>query len=257
MKRIIVTLLACFPFLLPAQLEGEVVYEETIQLKIEIPEIDEEMMARIPQSRSVEKLLYFNKNESLYLDIPSDYDEGEDEMTWNASSPGGEAEIKMVFRSPESRYYMNLNEGTRVEQREFFGKNFLISDELPAYGWKLTGEQKEILEYPCQQATYADEERNIVAWFTSEIPVSSGPDAFGQLPGLILEIDVNDGERDITAKKIQLHELEADTIEQPKKGKKVSQEEFHEIVDAKMKEMEAEHGGSGGRNGTMQVIIRN
>ena len=42
-------------------------------------------------------------------------------------------------------------------------------------------------------------------------------------------------------------------IKAPKKGKKVSQEEFEAIVDEKTKEMEEEMGGSGG----IQIKIRN
>ncbi|MBL0274172.1 MAG: GLPGLI family protein [Chitinophagaceae bacterium] len=35
---------------------------------------------------------------------------------------------------------------------------------------------------------------SIVAWFTTSIPVSAGPAEYqGQLPGLILEMDIKDG----------------------------------------------------------------
>ncbi len=32
---------------------------------------------------------------------------------------------------------------------------------------------------------------NVIVWFTPAIPVSAGPDYEGQLPGLILQIDIN------------------------------------------------------------------
>ncbi|MEL6594228.1 MAG: GLPGLI family protein, partial [Bacteroidota bacterium] len=106
------------------------------------------------------------------------------------------------------------------------------------------------------QATYEDSTRKIVAWFCPQIPVSSGPDAFGQLPGLVLEVDINDGERTIVATEVSLGEP-AEEIQQPKKGKEITQEEFEVVVAEKMKEMEAEYGGSSGGEGEMRIIIRN
>ncbi len=254
MKRILFAITLSVPFLLSAQTEGTVRYQETVLLNIEMPDMDEEMLARIPKSTSVQKLLHFSATESLYMDEPQDEFAAGD-MNWTGSSAGG-GEVKMVMRRPESRFYMDLDAGERIEQREFFGKVFLVKDALPQYGWKLTGEQKTILDYACQQATFADSTRKLVAWFTPEIPVSTGPDAFGQLPGLVLEVDVNDGERVITATAVKLAELEKGSIEKPAKGKEVNQEEFQAIVKEKMTEMEAEYGPSSGGSG-MKIIIRN
>jgi len=236
-----------------AQTQGTVTYKETIKLDIqfELPEgMDEAMLAQIPNSQSSVKVLYFNETESIFKDAPEDESEG---MSWNGSSGG--AEVHMVMRQPESSFYLNFDEAKRIEQREFMGKIFRINGDMPSYEWKITGEQKSFEDYLLMQAVFEDSSRKIVAWFCPQIPVSSGPDAFTQLPGFVLEVDVNDGERVIVATEIALGEP-TEAIEKPKKGKKITQEEFEVVVAEKMKEMEAEYGGSGGEGG-MRIIIRN
>ena len=88
------------------------------------------------------------------------------------------------------------------------------------------------------------------AWFTPNIPVSSGPNDFGALPGMILEISIDDGQTLIRADKVELMNLE-EAINPPKKGKKISQEDYDAMVEAKTKEMEEEMGGN-----TMRMRIR-
>lgn len=236
-----------------AQTQGTVTYKETIKLDIqfELPEgMDEAMLAQIPNSQSSLKVLYFNETESIFKDAPEEESEG---MSWNGSSGG--AEVSMVMRQPESSFYLNFDEAKRIEQREFMGKIFRINGDMPSYEWKITGEQKSFEDYLLMQAVFEDSSRKIVAWFCPQIPVSSGPDAFTQLPGLVLEVDVNDGERVIVATEVALGEP-TEAIEKPKKGKEITQEEFEVVVAEKMKEMEAEYGESGGEGG-MRIIIRN
>ena len=48
-------------------------------------------------------------------------------------------------------------------------------------------EQKVIKGYPCMKAVKSDSLYTIEVWFTSKIPVSSGPKGLYGLPGLILE----------------------------------------------------------------------
>ena len=74
-----------------------------------------------------------------------------------------------------------------------------------------------------------------VAWYTPQIPISNGPEQFWGLPGLILE--VQDGNLTIVCSEIVLNPSEKVEIEEPKKGKKVTQEEFDKIMDDHSKEM--------------------
>ncbi len=130
-----------------------------------------------------------------------------------------------------------------TEQTEFMTRVFLIEADMPKDEWKLTGNQKIILDYPCQEAVKQEGENEVIAWFTPAIPISSGPSNYGNLPGMVLAVETNDGERTITATSIDFKEIAVDKIQQPKKGKKVSKEKYRAIVEEKSKEMGGETKG--------------
>jgi GLPGLI family protein len=90
-----------------------------------------------------------------------------------------------------------------------------------------------------QKATAVLDSTVIEAWFTSEIPVSTGPGLFGGLPGLILVVSVDDGDETFSATEISLGDLEEGVITVPEDGQKVTREEYEEIVAEKLEEIEA------------------
>jgi len=250
MKNLLITLAAILPFFSFAQnSEGEIRYQETVKLKIEMPEDSEHQFSgMLPSEQTFKKVLFFNTSSSLYKDVQ----EEDDQPTEISGSEGG-ATFKMVIMRPDNSMHKNLAEGTKTEKTDFFGKTFLIEGDLQEYTWKLTGEQKEILEFPCQKAVFKDSTKTVEAWFTMQIPVSAGPGEYGKLPGMILEVNIDDGSRVISAQKVTFKTLEEDQIQPPKKGKKVTQEEYEKIVEEKTREMEEEMGGGGG----IKIRIRN
>jgi GLPGLI family protein len=255
MKRIILFLAALLPIALFAQqTEGEITYMETIKMQLDFgdgPEA-EEMKKMIPPTQSFPKTLFFNANESLYQDKQGTEEEGDVEMS--GSSGGGDFQIKMM--RPDNKLYRNIAEGTTLESREFFGRYFLIADKAKMPAWKITSEQKKLLGYVCMKATVQlDSATNLVAWFSPQIPVSTGPSIHAGLPGLILEMAMNGDQRTIVASQIDLKALPKGSLEKPSKGKEVTAEEFKKIEAEKMKEMNMEMGG--GAPGTMRMIIRN
>jgi GLPGLI family protein len=237
-----------FSFLIPISLfaqanQGTIIYDETIKLEIDIPEEHrEQLKAVLPDSRTSKMMLMFNSSESIY----KDYEGGEDEVI-ESGSEGGGMHMKMIIQKADNQLYKNTAENIVYEKQEFFGRDFLIVDEAHSFKWKLENESKEILGYTCKKARSTNDERDIVAWFSPEIPVPNGPLHYGHLPGMILELTVDGDDTVIVAKEVILGELE-EKIQAPKKGKKVSREEYNKIVDEKQKEMEEEYGsGSGAR----------
>ncbi|WP_116786908.1 GLPGLI family protein [Flavobacterium psychrotrophum] len=89
-------------------------------------------------------------------------------------------------------------------------------------------------------------EVNIVAWYTPDIPVSTGPSNYWGLPGLILE--VSDGKTTLLCSKVVMNPKEKAEIKKPSKGKKVTQAEYEDTVTKKMEEMR-QMGGPGGPGG--------
>ncbi len=241
-------------FAMAQSTEGEVTYIETVkfELHLEGPEA-EEMRKMIPPTQSFPKTLLFNADASLYTDKAGTEEEGNVDIKGN--SGGGEFQIKMM--RPDNKLYRNIAEGTTLESREFFGRYFLITDKAKSPAWKITGEQKKLLGYVCQKATVQlDSATNLVAWFTPQIPVSTGPSINAGLPGLILELNMNGDQRTIVASQVDLKKLPKDALAKPSKGKEVTAEEFKKIEEEKMKEMNMEMGGEGAP-GTMRMIIRN
>lgn len=91
------------------------------------------------------------------------------------------------------------------------------------------------------------------AWFALAIPCQSGPASYDGLPGLILEVNKNNGEMLTTATNIDFKKLDDKYFERPKKGKKVTRAEYLAIVEEKTKEM----GGPAGKGGSFMIIQQN
>ncbi|MEM7657660.1 MAG: GLPGLI family protein [Bacteroidota bacterium] len=241
---------------LRAQTSGVIQFEQVIKLEIELPEEFKDMVANLPNEQKSQKKLVFNAEESLYLD-----DTQETPEDTEISGGEGDFQFNMKFTQPDNRYYKLLAENQSVELKEFFGKNFLIKGALKPFQWKLTGEQKEIHGFVCQQAIEESDSQRVIVWFSPQIPVSNGPDNLGGLPGMILESAFEENgkkNRTLIATGIELRDLEKEEIVAPQKGKSVSQEEFGQILEEKTKELEMEMGGSssGSGGGTVIKVIR-
>ncbi len=251
-------ILSILAFLLPifayCQTEGEVTYLETMQMRIELDDSpqSQELRKMLPTSQAFHRTLYFNESQSLYKDTPQTEEEGNAEVTHQSEG----AQFTMKIQRPDNQYFKDLDGNLALESRDLFGRQFLVKGELEKFAWKMTGEQKTIAGYRCQKATFQDSTRSVEAWFAPQIQVSNGPSRYGQLPGLILELSIDNGNITVMAEKVELKILDKAAIEKPSKGKEVSQEEFKKIEEEKRKEMEEEMGGSGG-GGQMRVIIRN
>ncbi len=244
MKIIFSSLLCLFLFntAIGQMLEGTIVYEEKINIHKNLPPEAEAMKANIPEFRTSNHFLYFNKEESFYT--PKKEENKEREFRAGSGRRGGP---RVRGGRNRSKIYTNLADKTTKSSQDLFGKQFLVSGEADAHKWKISGEQKQVGSYLCQKATLQDSTMNMEVWFTPMIPVSAGPGRYGGLPGLILHIDIDEGSRQITAQDIVLESLEEGLIIEPTEGEKISKEEYQKLREEKMKEMQAEFGGRGNR----------
>lgn len=64
--------------------------------------------------------------------------------------------------------------------------------------WELYDESREIHGYKALKATCSYRGRSYTAWYSPDIPISSGPYVFGGLPGLILQIEDSRGHYSFT-----------------------------------------------------------
>ena len=178
----------------------------------------------------------------------------------------------MVMTSGGEELYKNIAEQRYSSEQDLFGKVFLVKDSLETFDWKLGSETKKIGEYTCYKATYTrmsqgsftiDGEGNktegkpteivTTVWYAPEIPVSNGPEQYWGLPGLIME--VNERNRVLICVKVVLNSAEPIVIAEPTKGKVVSSEEFDELMEDKMLEMQKmNQGGKQKGNGRVMEI---
>jgi GLPGLI family protein len=87
--------------------------------------------------------------------------------------------------------YVSLKEKISTTQKRIATKYFLIKDSVRKIQWKLTDETRDIAGFVCKRANaLIMDSIYIVAFFTEQIMVSSGPESFSGLPGMILGLAI-------------------------------------------------------------------
>ncbi|MFD2908522.1 GLPGLI family protein [Flavobacterium ardleyense] len=131
--------------------------------------------------------------------------------------------------------YYNIKNGIeKIKQIDNYTGHFVIkyNDETK---WELSEETKIIDNYICYKAISTQIVINskstfthpVIAWYCPSIPFSYGPKGYTGLPGLILELQVRHIKWGAT--KISLS-TENKIIDEPTKGKVVTEEEYKNIV---------------------------
>jgi GLPGLI family protein len=206
-----------------------------------LPPERQELRDRIPPQSFTSLVLLFNGSESLMQAVAPDA-EARAEADTNARMAGYVTRLKMSSTARGDHEtlldaYVNYQDGTIAEAREFMGRDFLINGEQPTYAWRLTGEQSEFLGYAVQGATAEHEGANVKAWFTPQIPVSAGPGGFSGLPGMILVVSIDDEQTVYSATEVSLEAPADGAIRAPEDGSEVSRAEYEEIVAEKLEEL--------------------
>lgn len=242
MKKLLLLLPACLfasAIAFAQNTEGKIAYNEKVKLDINTNGMDDQIKDLIPQEQNAKKLLCFNTNAALY-----ENDKAVAKKPDDVDQQQGNLKIKIKMDVPDDKIYTDLKEKKVIEQRDFMSKQFLVTTDIEPKQWKLTGKEKEILGYPCQEAILYEGKDTIEAWFTAKIPVSIGPGDLNGLPGLILEA-VQNKQYYLEATKVEMTPVDNALLIKPKNGKKVTKKEFEGIVEAKTKEMQEEYGGNG------------
>ncbi len=119
-------------------------------------------------------------------------------------------------------------------QSSYFKKNeFLVKDEIFS-SWKLENETKVIDGFVCYKASGVIKPDNlrVVAWYCPDIPLKSGPLGFGNLPGLILHLQL--WSVNYYCSSISYDKLDSPLI-LPNIGKQINSQEYFDILINRMK----------------------
>jgi len=204
---------------------GEITYnrkQDWVKIMTQMPWMTEQQITRAmlnfgkwDKGEGINYTLLFNNNQSIY--------------TIKEEESSGRYQGKQR-KFMQHRDYKNEKV---LDWIETLDKKFVIKDELPKTKWKILNEIREVKGYLCMKAETTDTIRNrtIYAWYTDAIPFNGGPEGFGGLPGLILELNMNDGECIISATNIDLKKsVEKLPIPKKIKGKEVALAEFNLTV---------------------------
>ena len=257
MKAIVATTLGLISFLSAAaqQMQGTVTYERTSQVQIRIDNMPGGLESQLPKTRTDKFDLVFGNGQSVWKAAEQD-NETEDIR-------GEGMQIRMIVAGNDDVLYNHFANARRVEKRELFDRTFIIDDSIRSMKWKMSGETKNILGLPCMKATATNistrsqmtmedgkmERKEIqdtalfVAWFTSNVPVPAGPAEYqGQLPGLILEMDISNGRQVFKATSIS-EKADLALIKEPTGKKRYTQAEFRKEREKMLDEMQQNNRG--------------
>lgn len=206
--------------------EGVVHYEyqlNWIKMMKKLPFLTQEEKDRMEntwknEENSKQKLnLYFNEKESLYT-------WGQDQQEYEGTEYKGRNEDLLMHKNFETEKHNDMI--------EMSGKTYLLQDSLQKIEWKVMNQIKEVAGYICMKAVTEDKVKGqkITAWFTGDIPVASGPEQFHGLPGMILELDIDDGTLKIEATSVEFKKLEKELVLPKMKGKKINDKDFNTLI---------------------------
>ena len=262
MKKIILSGIALFSltYVQAQSKAGTVTYDRISKLQISFSGMPNGMEQQMPTSRTDKYELLYGNNMSLWKQAEN---ENNDDGSFHTE---GGAQIRMVVAGSNDVLFTHLESGKKVESRELMDKTFIVDDTISKLKWKMSGETKTILGHPCMKALATrtskrtmmnmdngkmerkeiDDTSAIVAWFATDIPVAAGPGEYqGQLPGLILEMDIKDGTQVFKATSIS-EKVDLSAIKEPTGKKHYTAAEFREEREKMLSEMQ-QNGGGGRR----------
>ena len=131
--------------------------------------------------------LKFNKSATLFENIEDEAENRE----WSR-------------RKTDFYIYRDLEKNEMLDIKTVLDKDYAIVDSIHCLNWKIRNDMKEIAGHICMNAYYYDtlRDKEIIAWFALDMPISIGPDGYCGLPGAILELNMNKGSLVYTATSI-------------------------------------------------------
>lgn len=162
-----------------------------------------------PQFLKLSSTLTFSTTATLFT--PLKFNGDLNENLWN----------NKLISDQKNTVYNNFSNNSSIMKTTVLGEDFLVKDSLRRIKWKITDETREIAGFQCRRANgLLLDSIYVVAFFTNEIPVASGPESFTGLPGMILGLALP--YENVTWFAVKVTPTEKKNISEPKGGKPTS-----------------------------------
>lgn len=137
----------------------------------------ENFIKMVPKNSTKFYVMTFDANKSFYK---FDKDGPEKLPQWGGKDPMSE---NIVVKDYATNNY--------TAQKEAFDNIFIVKDSIPKLEWKIEDEVRQIAGYSCRKATTViNDSVVVIAYYSDQIMLQSGPESFGGLPGMILGLAV-------------------------------------------------------------------
>lgn len=209
---------------------GKIEFERKVNMYAQMKEMEEDggnpfieqMKSRMPKFNTTYFDLIFDTARTIY-------------------KPGREVEgnvFKMFGGGPatENIVLTDLNTKQVVANKKVFDQVFLVQDTMRNIEWQQKDEIRTIANYKCHKVVgKICDTVYVVAFYTQDILVGGGPEMFGGLPGMIMELAIPRLHCTWTATKVELTAPKDTDYAPPTKGKKVTEKELYETVQSSFK----------------------
>jgi len=198
--------------------EGVITYNVKMNMYRMMTAEQEAYKSMVPEFSTHREQLFFTSKESSYRPLKNDGTQSSNGMTVTSKTAWDET-------------YHNFTAGRSVSTAELGGNEYKINEDIIPPSWRFEDSIKTLLGYRCKKASFIDDKKKqVVAWYTEKIPVAAGPENVNSLPGVILEVNIHDGERVIAATSVDLRALKKDEMKVPENGQQISRAEFNKML---------------------------
>lgn len=173
--------------------------------------------------------LYFNQDYSIFVhdQAPLGDTSFVDPVDGMPSTVSGDSTGFPIYKMHKARKIMQ-----KLDCRQAKHGLCIVTDTLGTMKWKISqDEAKEIGGFACEKAVATFRGRTYEAWFSPDVPVSSGPFKFFGLPGLILEIKSTDNVVKFLFHSLELNRYPESTLRPPTNGLQLNMDYPHFIEE--------------------------
>jgi GLPGLI family protein len=158
------------------------------------------------------------------------------DSTKSIYKPGREVELdpKYWYRpvADKNVVFTDFKTGKTIAQKPVYEETFLMEDSISKIKWKITADTRIIAGYECRKAVgILNDTIGLFAFYTDEIMISGGPEGIQGLPGMILGVGIPRLHATWFATKVDVFDINMNSVTPATKGKKVSRTTMMQSLD--------------------------